>query len=163
MKYRRLSLDELEELKAPFTRFLAAQGIPAEDWVKIKTSNEERKNQIIDQFSQMVMDDVVTRAKFLQFLSKERMFLYKCDADKLYLRGLYIEGEVQNGFTNSENPSEMIKKVMESGAALKLAAAERSYKPSRNEDIYSLLESGAKILKDDSLYNMIDQWCQKHQ
>jgi len=51
MKYRRLRREELEELEPQFIRFLAAQSIPAQDWSKLKVTDEKRANVLIDQFS----------------------------------------------------------------------------------------------------------------
>ena len=45
-KYRRLTLEELEELQKEFVDFLVINGITAEDWVKLK-DNEVDKSELI--------------------------------------------------------------------------------------------------------------------
>ena len=46
MKYRILSKEELEPLKDDFIKFLSANTITGEDWVKIKAEKPEEANTL---------------------------------------------------------------------------------------------------------------------
>lgn len=156
MQFRRLTRQELEELEPQFVRFLAAQGIPADDWAKIKVTDEERTNRLIDQFSAMVFDDVLRRAEYMEQRSAKQLLVYRCGAEKLELRGLLIEGESALDFRREEPPHEMMAKLQSSPAKLKVMTAERAYRPDRATDLFNLLEKGARIAKTPELFDLLD-------
>ncbi len=61
MTYRRLKNDELAELETAFIRYLALNGIPADDWVKIKKEEPGRMEELIDTFSDVVIHETLTK------------------------------------------------------------------------------------------------------
>ena len=50
MKYRILSKEELEPLKDDFIKFLSANTITGEDWVKIKAEKPKEANKLLGMF-----------------------------------------------------------------------------------------------------------------
>lgn len=157
MKHRRLTRDELEGLQPQFVRFLAAQGIDAELWAKLKVTDEARTGQLLDQFSAMVYDDVLRWAEYLEERSNVQLFVYKCGPDKVELRGLIIRGEADGlDFRREMPPAEMAAALQRGKARVQVAQAERAYKPDRETDLFHLLERGAKIAPSGSLWDLID-------
>ncbi len=156
MKYRRLRREELEELEAQFVRFLAAQSIPADDWAKIKVTDEVKANALIDQFSEMVFDDVIRRTKFAEQRTEKQLLTFRCGEEKLELRGIVIEGDTSLDFRREEPPQEMVAKLKLSNAKLKILSAERIYRPDRESEVFSLLEQQAKISQGPELFELLD-------
>ena len=157
MKYRRLTREELEELRPQFVRFLAAQGIDADLWGKLKVTDEARTHTLLDQFSAMVYDDVLRRAEYLEERSDVQLFVYKCGPDKLELRGLLIRGEADGLDFRKEVPAEELVNTLRRGKArVQVAQAERGYQPNREEDLFRLLERGAKIARTGELWGLLD-------
>ena len=157
MKYRRLRREELEELEPQFIRFLAAQSIPADDWAKIKVTDEVKSNRLIDQFSEMVFDDVIRRTKFAEQRTKKQLLTFRCGEEKLELRGIVIEGDTSLDFRREEPPHEMVAKLKLSDAKLKILSAERIYRPDRETEVFSLLEQRAKISQGPELFDLLDK------
>ena len=54
MKYQRLSNAELENLKDDFIRFIASQGIDADTWQKMKSTQLAQAEEIINIYSDLV-------------------------------------------------------------------------------------------------------------
>lgn len=156
VNYRRLSLEELNELEPQFIRFLAAQSIPSDDWEKIKEKDVERADLLINQFSEMVFDDVIRRISYLEQRGKSQLLTFRCNESTIELRGILVEGESSFDFRVEESPEVMMMRVQASGAKLKIAAAERAYKPSRQQDLFSMLEQGGKIAATSELFDLID-------
>ena len=98
MTYRRLTNDELAELETAFIRFLALNGIPADDWVKIKGEDKARTEQLIESFSDVVFHETLTKLKFLDFKTKNEIRTFHCGPDKIVLRGLLVEGKTELDF-----------------------------------------------------------------
>lgn len=154
--YRRLRREELEELEPQFVRFLAAQSIPGEDWAKMKVTNETRANTLIDQFSNMVFDDVIKRTKFAEQRTERQLLTFRCGDEKLELRGLVIEGETSLDLRQEEPAEEMMAKLKLSEANLKLISAERVYRPDRATEVFALLEQQAKISQGPEMFDLLD-------
>jgi len=76
MKYRRLTLDELEELRDEFVLFLASHSIVADEWEKIKTSDEHSMNSLLDLFSDMVIEKALKNISCLKLVSPSELYLF---------------------------------------------------------------------------------------
>ena len=61
MKYKRLSVEELQALEQEFINFLAAAQITAPDWVKMKENEFAKAEELVDVFSYMVFDKVLKK------------------------------------------------------------------------------------------------------
>lgn len=160
MRYRRLRREELEELEPQFVRFLAAQGIPGGDWAKMKVTDEVRADLLIDQFSNMVFDDVIRRTKYAEQRTEKQLLTFRCGDEKLELRGLVIDGETSLDLRREDPPAEMVAKLKMSDAKLKIISAERVYRPNREVEVFSLLEKQAKISQGPELFELLDSMVQ---
>lgn len=160
MRYRRLRREELEELEPQFVRFLAAQGIPGGDWAKMKVTDEVRADLLIDQFSNMVFEDVIRRTKYAEQRTEKQLLTFRCGDEKLELRGLVIAGETSLDLRREDPPAEMVAKLKMSDAKLKIISAERVYRPNREVEVFSLLEKQAKISQGPELFELLDSMVQ---
>ncbi len=157
MMYRRLRREELEEVEPQFVKFLAAQGIPAEDWIKLKVTDVTRTEQLVEQFSDMVFDDVIRRITYLEERSDTQLFVYRCSEEQIELRGLVLPSPVLGvDFRQNLPPAEMMAAVQGANAVVKLAQAERAYQPARATDLFRMLERGARISKSSELFDLLD-------
>ena len=99
MKYRRLSVEELEQLEPDFIRFLATNSIAGEDWVKMKANNPERSNELIDLFSDLIFERTLKKVEHLEFKTPNDIKLFHCMEDKIVMLGLFVEGHSNLDFT----------------------------------------------------------------
>ena len=60
MKFRRLTNEELQELEKEFVQFLVSNTVTADDWEKIKEDNPERAEGLIEIFSDIVFEKVIS-------------------------------------------------------------------------------------------------------
>ncbi len=156
MKYRRLYQDEFNELRDEFIRFLAVNGLPADEWERIKNSEPHRTDQLLDQFSELVFERVLTDIRYLDWKRPRDLRTFHCLDDRILMNGLLIEGETTLDFTQNLPPDRMLQMLNVSGAALKFFSGERAYRKSREEDLFELMENGALISKDGNLYQTLE-------
>ena len=83
MKYTRLTKEQLEELHPEFINFLATQSIDKAEWDSIKANSPEIVEQELDVFSDLIWEGVLTRATYLEYFSKNHVFLFDCKADQI--------------------------------------------------------------------------------
>ncbi|MCB0647275.1 MAG: hypothetical protein KDC49_11465 [Saprospiraceae bacterium] len=69
MKYRRLTLEELEIFEKEFILFLSANGITGEDWEKKKQAQDPMVNLMLDEFSDFILDGVLQNVEYIDHRS----------------------------------------------------------------------------------------------
>ena len=57
MRFRRLTKNELEHLEEDFVRFLASNQITADEWEKFKTEQPQKVHELLDIFSDIVLEN----------------------------------------------------------------------------------------------------------
>lgn len=156
MKYRRLDKEELTEMEAEFVRFLATRSIPGPDWEKMKTEKPEQVEALLDEFSDLVFEKILTNVEFLEFKSSDDLKTFRCGKDKIELIGLTVEGQMNIDFTAIETPREIVDKMKSSGAKLQMYRAEKPYRGNREKELFAMMEAGCLISKG-GLFNTMDE------
>lgn len=156
-KFRRLRLDELQEVETQFVRFLATNGLDASAWQKLKEQQPGKADQIILQFSQLVFAGVIGRVEYLLDRRPKDIRAYHCLPDKIILRGLLIEGETTLDLSLiALSAQDMIQQIKQDGAQVKIFQAERPYRnQDREQDLFLLMEAGA-LIADETMFQLLE-------
>ena len=148
-KYRHLTKDELDALQKEFVEFLVVNGITADKWTAIKEHKKEAAEEIIAQFSDVVWESVLRKAKFLEHRSPQEIRTFQCLPDKIILMGLKIEDETIDLTTN-----EGFESVKEKTPKSKAYSTEKLYHKGREQEIFELIQNGC-IISDGKLFKSI--------
>ncbi|NJC26519.1 DUF6495 family protein [Neolewinella antarctica] len=155
-KFRRLTLAELNDVRDQFVKFLAVNGIDVTTWQRIRNDEPGRADALILQFSQTVFAGVIERIEFLVDRKPNDLRTYKTEGDKIYMRGILLDGDTSVDFTKQDlTPQEMFDRLKTEGISPKLYAAERAYLPiGRDQDVFILMERGA-LIDDGELFRTL--------
>lgn len=156
MKYRRLSIEELKDMDTAFIRFLAANGIPGDEWVKIKETDPKRTNELLDVFSDTAIHETLSKVEYLQIIQTKEIKSFHCLTDKIKLIGLIIEGESDIDFTKMETPQMMAQQIASSSAQIKMYSAEKGYQPERELELFKMMNGGCRITSGE-IYKLLEQ------
>ena len=156
MKYRRLHRDELEELEKPFIQFLVANTITAEDWQKIKTEDPEKADKLIDIFSDIAIDKMMSDVNYLQWCSATEIRCFYCDQELIFQMGMRMEGSSSIDFKDQTDPKILMDSLRQTGAELKLFSAQKKYSKERGIELFHMIENGCRI-SDGTLYNTLKE------
>jgi len=155
MKYRRLNKEELQELESEFVRFLASNTITADDWVKTKAETPEKAESLLDMFSDIVFDKILEKVEYLEHKRQRDVRVYKFYDDHIEMVGLMIKGETDLDFRKNESPEDMLIQLRVKGAGVQLFSGSKPFKFTKEKEIFLLMEEGALISKDPSLFNSL--------
>jgi hypothetical protein len=154
MRFRRLSLDELENLKDHFVRFLAVMGVDAQEWERIKANDGERADALIDEFSDLVMLQSLKNVKTLENKTKNSWIMMRYTESwslviniesKNWQETNLLELDWQEVFTNEKH----LKNI-------EFQHARKVYKPLEREDeIFRQLATGGVWLGDDLIFDVL--------
>ncbi|MGY5351167.1 DUF6495 family protein [Wenyingzhuangia sp. IMCC45533] len=149
MKYIQLTKEQLEELHQEFATFLASQQIDVKEWNEIKKSKPEVADEELNIFSDLVWEDVLTKAEYLEHFSKNSINLFYC-----------TEGVIQRIMIKSNDESidlasqEGIQVLLNNpkSSQFEFFKGAKKYSKERNLEIFDLVLKGSNINKEGILY-----------
>ena len=148
-KYRRLTIEELQNLEKEFISFLVVNGIPAEDWEQIK-EDEAKSQGLIDSFSDVVFEKILRQIEYVAHYSKNSVKVFHCRADSIHLIG------VDTGATDIDLTAEAGIQRLQSNppADIQIYQSSKTYMPNREQEIFKMLGQGC-VKTDGSLYKLL--------
>jgi cag pathogenicity island protein 24 len=154
VKYRRLHPEELANLETEFINFLATNSITAEDWTRLKQMSPEQAAQLLDLFSDMVWEKVLTNVSFLQMRTSNELRIIHFGPEKIAMVVIQIASEAFN-FTNPDH----ITSIAEGTADLmnydpEIYKGKRDYGADKKMEVFIMMEQGAKPCKEDLWYSV---------
>ena len=156
MKYRRLRPEELEGLEKEFVAFLASNQVTALDWEKLKTEEQENAEKLIGSFSDIVFEKVLGNVQYLEYKTPKDVKTFHFEENRIVMNGLLVEGKTSFDFTQEQSSQQMLQQIQLAGARLKLYTAEKAYSRGRDMEIFEMMENGALISKDGSLFKTLE-------
>jgi hypothetical protein len=142
MKYRMLTVAELETLKDDFIKFLVVNGIDAAEWQRIKGDEPIRAVKMLEQFSDFVLDQSLSKIEYLEYLDKIGIKVFKLDNEEIHLIGIDSDIVVLD-----ENA--LLKVLEENPSHFNIYTSSKKYFPDRQTEVFKMLQSGAQIIKKE--------------
>ncbi|WP_396147538.1 DUF6495 family protein [Flavobacterium sp.] len=152
MKYKRLTKEQLEELHQEFATFLATQSIDKNEWDKIKVKTPEVAEQELDVFSDLIWENVLTNAHYLEHFSKNHIFLFHCQEN--HIDSMVIKSLVTDVDFLQKSGMEWLSDNLFTDT-VEMLTGKKGYDGDRNTSIFNLIKEGA-ILSDGQLYLQIN-------
>jgi hypothetical protein len=151
MKYKRLTIDELTALQPDFVNFLASMQITAPDWEKMKLNEGEKANELVDVFSDVVYDKVLSRISYLEYRDAKTLNIFYFGEDKIRLVGLRVK---EGGKLDLTAPNVLDQWGENNNASVNVVRSERAYEKEKQLEIFELLQSGC-LITDDKLFRLL--------
>jgi hypothetical protein len=152
MKYKRLTKEQFEELHQEFATFLATQSIDKNEWDEIKVKTPEVAEQELDVFSDLIWENVLTNAKYLEHFSKNHIFLFHCQEN--HIDSMVIKSLVTDVDFLQKSGMEWLSDNLFTDT-VEMLTGKKGYDGDRNTSIFNLIKEGA-ILSNGQLYLQIN-------
>lgn len=149
MKYKRLSTEELGHLEKEFVSFLAHAQITAQDWENMKLNENNKANELIDVFSDVVYDKVLKKINFLEYRDAKTLNIFKFNDTDIELAGIRIKPPSEIDLTKTENFN-----VIKDFAGVNIVYSQKKYSKEKEIEIFEMLESGC-LITDEKLFNLL--------
>lgn len=157
MKYRKLSVEELESLEKEFIQFLASNTVTCPDWEKIKSEKPDRAEELIEMFSDIVMEKALSNIKYLEHISPLSIKSFWFQKDKVSLIGIDVDPSENVDFTTPEGLKRLTE-TSNSSKPLKIYSTDKSYDKNREEELFEMLNKGCSIIKSEQFKAMHDMY-----
>lgn len=156
MKYRRLTNEELDTLEKEFVDFLVSNTITANDWIKLKNDNIDEANQLIDLFSDIVMEKVLQNIKYLEYREAKSVMLFECGKDQINLIGLTITGNIEVDLTNNSSIQKLLENNKINDDTISVFKTVKNYTKVREIELFEMTQNNC-LVSDGSLFYTLNK------
>jgi len=155
VKYRRLSIEELEQLEDSFIRFLAAQSIAGEDWKKIQETDKTRHGELLDQFSDVVIEKTLHNVKFLEHRTPRRILFFEFFDDNAKLFGIEFKSDPPFSLLEGFELKKLADIINDKTLNHSFINGEKKYDKDKLLEIFDVIQQGAQIPANNDLFNFM--------
>ncbi len=146
MKYRILTDEELAPLADEFKHFLIVNGVHTEEWVRINSNSPQKAAELVEIFSDTVLQKVYEKITHLEFRSPDSCIVFHFSSEKVALISIQKKENSDSNFSTVESIHEALTKESES---LLFFQTEKKYSITREQEIHHMLEQGCLVSSAD--------------
>jgi hypothetical protein len=147
LSFRKLTEDELEELKEEFVQYLVANGVDALLWEQLKKDEPEESELFIQQFSNVVLQKSLEKIEYLEHRTPSDVKLFYCGKETIDL--IAIKSSVVDLTNMAEFNAEEFKNI-------EIFKANKPYSKNREVELFEMTEKGCQITTH-TLYDLLKQ------
>ena len=139
MKFRMLTQEELEFFKEEFKQFLIVNGVEAKEWEKMNVSNKEKAVQMVELFSDTVLQKVYGKIKYLEHRTKSSCMVFKFNKKNIEL----ISINVKNGAEiDLSTPESIHEALIKNANQLTVFKTQKEYSGNKVDEVHLMFENG---------------------
>lgn len=138
MKYRILTDDELEVFAEDLKHFLIVNGVHSEEWEEINKNDKEKAIQLVELFSDNVLQIVYEKMKFIEHRSPKSCVVFQFKEDEIELISL----NVKNGMSDLSTPESIHDALVNRPNEIALFKTTKKYNKKREIEIHEMLTQG---------------------
>ncbi len=153
-KYRALTREELSSLESEFIQFLSSHTITADDWQELKENDPEKVNSLINLFSDIVLDKVLSKIDMVEKRTTHEVQIFKISDEKIFLHGIIADPSLDVDFT-AEELNLNLEALGKDGASTQIVSSQRAIRDDRQHETFRLLQEGAMISHNTQLYETL--------
>ncbi|MEJ6583556.1 MAG: DUF6495 family protein [Crocinitomicaceae bacterium] len=138
MKYRMLTDEELEVFAEDLKHFLIVNGVHAEEWEEINKNNTKKAIELVELFSDNVLQIVYEKMKFLEHRSEKACLVFHFELDKIELISINVKG----GRSDLSSPESIHDALVNRPNEISVFKTSKNYSKSREIEIHDMLMQG---------------------
>lgn len=139
MKYRMLSDEELQHLENDLKAFLIINGVEGDTWKQLNESEPEKAVQLVELFSDTVLQTVYEKIKFLEFRNPESCIVFHCEPERIELISI---GRKPGATCDLSTPESIHEALVHHSSDLNWFQTSKAYNDERELEIHRMLEQG---------------------
>ena len=117
---------------------MAVNGIDADLWKQMKTDDQNKVNQLISSFSDVIYNSVLLKLEYIEFATQNDIKYFYYGKEKAELIGL------QSNEVSFTNPEEVIKAIEEKKVSIKSYKTSKAYTKKREEELFDMIKNGCQ-------------------
>ncbi len=138
MKYRMLTEEEMKIFDEDFKHFAVANGVTGEDWQKLIDNDKEKATQLVEIFSDTVLQKVYEKLRFIEHRSPSSCMVFKLGPENIEL----ISINAKSGEVDLTTPESIHEALTKKADDLSMFKTKKAYTKQREAEIHEMLEQG---------------------
>lgn len=138
MKYRILSDEELTHFEEDLKAFLIVNGVHAEEWAELNKTNPQKAVELVELFSDNVLQKVYEKIKFVEHRSEKSCLVFKMNEKEIQL----ISINSSSDSADLSTPESIHSALQNNADSLTFFQSKKSYSKNREMEIHEMLEQG---------------------
>lgn len=134
-----LNDSELAFLEEDLKHFLIVNGVHAEEWERLNKEDQGKAVQLVELFSDSVLQKVYEKISFIEFRSQDTCMVFNCLPEKMEL--ITIQKKLDSEVDLS-TPESIHAALVNNASDLEFFQSAKSYSKSREFEIHQLMEQG---------------------
>ena len=153
MKYRILTLEELEIFAEDFKQFLIVNGVHAEEWEEMNKSDKEKAVQFVELFSETVLQKVYEKIKFVEFRSENSCMVFKLNKENIELISISTK---EGSKISLETPEKIHEAFVQRPDELTIFKTQKAYSKERELEVHEMISQGC-VHSDASFWDSLEK------
>ena len=156
MKFRMLNTEELSVLEEDLKAFLIVNGLDGSEWEKLNKTNPEKATQLVELFSDLVLEKAYSKIQFLEFRSKNMCMVFNCQDEMTQSINLELSKDSKGDLSTPESIHETF---LNHASDITFRKTERKNLKPKATEVHQLIENGCVPSIEDfwiSLEKVID-------
>ena len=133
-----LTKEEMQIFDEDFKHFLITTGVSNEEWIELNQSNVPKATELVELFSDTVLQKVYEKIQFIEFRSVDSCIVFHCDKENMELISLNKKG----GNVDLSTPEKIHEALTKNADNLTCFKTEKRYNTSREQEVHELIEQG---------------------
>jgi|SRR5690554_1688927 len=148
MKYRILTNEELAELEDQLKQFLIVNGVHNEDWKRINEEEPDKALDLIELFSDYVLQIVYENTKYLEKRTPDTVYFFNYGKEKAELIALQRKNKEDSSIdlSTAENIVDVLKNH---SLELVFFRQEKAYSKTREMEIHDMFTNGCMKMTEE--------------
>lgn len=152
MKYRMLTIEEMEIFDEDFKHFAIANGVSNEEWIEMNESDKDKATKLVGLFSDTVLQKVYENLKFIEHRSQSSCLVFKLNEANIELISLNAKREKVNLLTPESIHDALVNQAQE----LSVFKSNKAYSKVREEEIHEMLSQGC-VNSSEAFWIMLEK------
>lgn len=148
--YRKLTIEELKHFEQEFKEFLAVNGIDSDLWIEIKKTDNNKVNELISAFSDVIYNSVLMKMEYVEFASEKDIKYFYYGKEKAELIGLESDSV---SFLDKEA---VLKAIEENKVSIKAYRTSKEYTQSREAELFAMIKNGCQP-SDGKMFKILEK------
>ncbi len=153
MKYRMLTLEELEIFAEDFKQFLIVNGVHAEEWEEINKNDKQKAVQFVELFSDTVLQKVYEKIQFIEFRSEDSCMVFKLNKENIELISITRK---ENSDVSLETPEKIHNALVHHSDALTFFKTQKKYTKERELEVHEMIQQGC-VHSDKAFWESLEK------
>lgn len=142
MKYQRLTKEQFEALHQEFATFLASHSIDKTQWDALKKEQDNKVEVLLDEFSDLVWEDVLSKNIYIEHQSPHHLFLFEGLEEHMNL--IAIKADVRDKNIHTAEGWEWLLKHLKD-AEVTVYRSSKPYDKERSLELFGIIEKGGQL------------------